>query len=164
MVATIQLTPTGQHLPVHARRRLAVSFCAAVLLVAVPALLGLTCLRGDSADGTAIRRRRECAACGSRFTTYERMEEVPVAVVKRSGDRQPFDRTKVVSGLRSAAKSRPLDEADLEAIAVGVEEELRLGGSAEVSSERIGLLVLERLRDVDQVAYVRFASVYKGFD
>ena len=102
--------------------------------------------------------------CGNRFTTYERVEEVPLVVVKRSGDREPFDRGKVVNGLRAAAKSRPLDESDLSSIATGVEEELRLGGRADVPSEQIGLLVLEHLRDVDQVAYVRFASVYKGFD
>jgi transcriptional repressor NrdR len=115
-------------------------------------------------DGTAIRRRRECTGCGGRFTTYERVEEVPLVVVKRSGDREGFERGKIVDGLRAAAKSRPLDETDLESIAMGVEEELRLGGTSDVPSERIGLLVLERLRDVDQVAYVRFASVYKGFD
>jgi transcriptional repressor NrdR len=117
-----------------------------------------------SDDGGTIRRRRECLACGRRFTTYERVEEVPLLVVKRSGDRVPFERAKVVAGLRAAAKSRPLSEDRLEAIASDVEEALRLGAGGDVPSEQIGLLVLEHLRDVDHVTYVRFASVYKGFD
>jgi transcriptional repressor NrdR len=117
-----------------------------------------------SDDGGTIRRRRECLACGRRFTTYERVEEVPLLVVKRSGDRVPFERAKVVAGLRAAAKSRPLSEDRLEAIASDVEEALRLGAGSDVPSEQIGLLVLEHLRDVDHVTYVRFASVYKGFD
>jgi len=114
-----------------------------------------------SDDGATIRRRRECLACGRRFTTYERLEEVPLVVVKRSGQRESFDRVKILVGLRAAAKSRPLSDDALEAIASAVEEQLV--GSGEVSTEHIGLLVLDRLRDVDHVAYVRFASVYKGF-
>jgi transcriptional repressor NrdR len=117
-----------------------------------------------SDDGGTIRRRRECLGCGRRFTTYERVEEAPLAVLKRSGDRVMFDRTKVVTGLRAAAKSRPLSDELLASIATDVEESLRLGGGGDVPSEQIGLLVLERLRDIDQVTYVRFASVYKGFD
>jgi transcriptional repressor NrdR len=115
-----------------------------------------------SDDGATIRRRRECLTCGRRFTTYERLEEVPLVVVKRSGQRESFDRMKIVLGLRAAAKSRPLADDELEAIASTVEEELV--GAGEVPTERIGLLVLDRLREVDHVAYVRFASVYKGFD
>jgi transcriptional repressor NrdR len=115
-----------------------------------------------SDDGATIRRRRECLDCGRRFTTYERLEETPLTVVKRSMQREPFDRMKIVVGLRAAAKSRPLPDEQLEAIASAVEEQLI--GAGEVMSERIGLLVLDRLRDADQVAYVRFASVYKGFD
>ena len=115
-----------------------------------------------SDDGATIRRRRECLTCGRRFTTYERLEEAPLVVVKRSGQRESFDRMKIVVGLRAAAKSRPLPDDDLEAIATAIEEQLI--GSGEVSTERIGLLVLDQLRDVDHVAYVRFASVYKGFD
>ena len=115
-------------------------------------------------DGSAIRRRRACSSCGRRFTTYERIEEIPLAVVKRSGEREPFDRVKVVVGLRAAAKGRPLLDDQLEAIAAGVEEQLRLDGATDVPSERVGLLVLESLRELDQVAYMRFASVYKGFD
>ena len=114
-------------------------------------------------EGAAIRRRRECLACGRRFTTYERLDDVPLQVVKRSGHREPWDRAKVVAGLQAAAKNRPLADAQLEDLAVQVEEEARLGGP-EVASEQIGVAVLERLRDVDEVAYLRFASVYKGFD
>ncbi|MEO7555855.1 MAG: transcriptional regulator NrdR [Acidimicrobiales bacterium] len=115
-------------------------------------------------DGTATRRRRECLACGRRFTTYERVEELALAVVKRSGSREPFDRTKIVAGLRAAAKARPLDDAALLSVASDVEERLRLDGSPDVTTEQIGRAVLDRLRDLDHVAYVRFASVYKGFD
>ncbi|MBI2710552.1 MAG: transcriptional repressor NrdR [Actinobacteria bacterium] len=115
-----------------------------------------------SDDGTAIRRRRECLGCGRRFTTFERVEEIPLVVLKRCGDREPFAREKVVAGLRAAAKNRPVGEDALEQLAGEVEESLRLEGS-EVPSERVGVAVLERLRDLDQVAYVRFASVYKEF-
>ena len=113
-------------------------------------------------EGAAIRRRRECLACGRRFTTFERLEDVPLTVAKRSGHREPFDRAKIVAGLRAAAKNRPLGDAQLEAVAVEVEEEIRLEGS-ETTSERVGRAVLDRLRDVDEVAYMRFASVYKDF-
>lgn len=114
-------------------------------------------------DGVAIRRRRECLGCGRRFTTFERIEEVVLAVVKRSGVREPFRRGKIVAGVRSAAKNRPVSPAQLEGLAADVEEALRLEGS-EASSARVGAIVLERLRALDEVAYVRFASVYKGFD
>jgi transcriptional repressor NrdR len=141
-----------------------------VLAVASPGVRCPNCSSFDdkvvdsraSDDGASIRRRRECLTCGRRFTTYERLEETPVVVVKRSGEREPFDRTKITVGLRAAAKSRPLPDDDLEAIASAVEDELV--GVNEVSTEQIGLLVLDRLREVDHVAYVRFASVYKGFD
>jgi transcriptional repressor NrdR len=115
-----------------------------------------------SDDGATIRRRRECLTCGRRFTTYERLEEIPLVVVKRSGQRESFDRMKIVVGLRAAAKSRPLPDDVLETIASTIEEQLV--GAAEASTEKIGLLVLDQLREVDHVAYVRFASVYKGFD
>ncbi|HVN51041.1 MAG TPA: transcriptional regulator NrdR [Acidimicrobiales bacterium] len=114
-------------------------------------------------DGTAIRRRRECLACGFRFTTFERCEEVPLLVVKRSGDRVPFDRTKVEAGVLAAAKGRPVDDDQVAALAASVEDELRLAGG-EVTSEQVGRAVLERLVGLDQVAYLRFASVYKDFD
>ncbi len=114
-------------------------------------------------DGTAIRRRRECLACGHRFTTFERCEEVALVVVKRSGDRVPFDRAKVEAGVRAAAKGRPIDDGRAAELAREVEDDLRAQG-AEVTSQQVGLAVLDRLRDVDEVAYVRFASVYKDFD
>jgi transcriptional repressor NrdR len=117
----------------------------------------------QSEDGTSIRRRRACLACQRRFTTFERLEEVPLLVVKRSGDREPFDRAKVVAGLQAATKARPVDPADLEDLAVAVEESARLEGS-EVTTEAVGRSVLERLRTLDVVAAVRFASVYKEFD
>lgn len=114
-------------------------------------------------DGVVIRRRRECLSCGRRFTTYERLEEAPLWVAKRSGLREPFDRAKVVAGVRAATKNRPVTEEQLEDLALQVEEALR-GEGAEVTSQQIGLAVLERLRDLDEVAYLRFASVYKGFE
>jgi transcriptional repressor NrdR len=114
-------------------------------------------------EGAAVRRRRECLTCGTRFTTFERVEEAPLVVEKRGGEREPFDRAKVVGGVRIAAKDRPVTDDDLEALAAEVEEELRIRGPL-VSSERVGIEVLERLRVLDQVAAVRFASVYKGFD
>jgi transcriptional repressor NrdR len=114
-------------------------------------------------DGGAIRRRRECLGCGRRFTTFERVEEVPLIVVKRSGDREPFSRAKLVDGMRSAAKNRPVDDMVLEGIGAEVEELVRVDGG-EVESQRIGRAVLERLRDIDVVTYLRFASVYKGFE
>lgn len=114
-------------------------------------------------DGVAIRRRRECLGCGRRYTTFERAEEVPLIVLKRSGQREPFNRAKLVAGIASAAKNRPVSAEQLEALGAGIEEILRMEGS-EVDSARIGLTVLERLRDLDEVAYLRFASVYKGFE
>ena len=114
-------------------------------------------------DGGAIRRRRECLGCGRRYTTYERLEEAPMVVVKRSGQRSPFDRSKIVAGIRAAAKNRPVSHDELEALGVEIEEALRLEGP-DVTTEQIGRAVLDRLRDVDEVAYVRFVSVYKGFE
>lgn len=114
-------------------------------------------------EGAAIRRRRECLACGRRYTTYERLDDVPLTVVKRAGQREPFDRAKLVAGISRAAVNRPVDEATIEGIAVEVEEGLRALG-AEVASDQVGFAVLERLRVLDPVSYLRFASVYKGFD
>lgn len=114
-------------------------------------------------DGVAIRRRRECLACSRRFTTFERLEEAPFVVVKRSGHREPFDRAKIVEGLRAAAKNRPVSDDELEALAADTEEAVRLEGP-EVTSEQVGRAVLDGLRRVDEVAYLRFASVYKGFE
>jgi len=114
-------------------------------------------------EGTAIRRRRECAGCGHRYTTFERVDEIPLVVIKRSGDRQPFDRGKLVDGLRAATKNRPVTEEQLDEVAREVEDALREDGS-EPTSEQVGIAVLDRLRSVDEVAYLRFASVYKGFE
>lgn len=115
-------------------------------------------------DGAAIRRRRECPECSHRFTTYERIESVALMVVKTKGGREPFDQAKVVSGIMAAAKGRPIDLEAATLLAEGIEEEIRLSGQTEVPSTRIGIAVLERLRDLDDVAYLRFASVYKNFD
>ena len=115
-----------------------------------------------SDDGAAIRRRRECLMCGQRFTTYERLEEIPFMVVKRSGQREPFDRAKVAAGLTAASKNRPLTRDQMEELAADVEEAVRLEGH-EVTSEQVGVAVLDRLRAIDEVAYLRFASVYKDF-
>jgi len=114
-------------------------------------------------EGGAIRRRRECVRCGRRFTTYERIEELPLSVLKRAGQRQPFDRGKIIAGVRAAAKNRPITAERLDTLAAEVEEALRLEGS-DVTSQQVGLTVLEHLRALDEVAYLRFASVYKDFE
>jgi transcriptional repressor NrdR len=113
-------------------------------------------------EGAAIRRRRECLSCGRRYTTYERIEDVSLAVRKRSGVAEPFDRAKLRAGLERAATGR-LDDAVLDGVVADVEEELREQGN-EVGSDQVGMAVLERLRALDHVAYLRFASVYKGFE
>jgi transcriptional repressor NrdR len=113
-------------------------------------------------EGSVIRRRRECLTCGRRFTTYERLEDVVLTVIKRSGQPQPFDRAKIVAGVKAAAKNRPIGAEQLDALALDVEERLRLEGQ-DVTSQQVGRAVLEHLRALDEVAYVRFASVYKGF-
>ena len=115
-----------------------------------------------AAGGEAIRRRRECSRCQRRFTTFERMELPDLGVRKRSGEIAPFDRDKVLEGMSRAAKGRVPTE-DLEEAAAGVERALRRVGGGEVTSEQVGLTVLAHLRDLDPVAYVRFASVYKDF-
>jgi transcriptional repressor NrdR len=117
----------------------------------------------QSDDGDAIRRRRECLACGARFTTFERLELVPLMVLKRSGDRVPFEQAKITEGIAAAAKGRPIEEDVIEQAAASIAEELRLLGP-ELTSEQVGFAVLEHLREIDHVAYMRFASVYKGFD
>jgi transcriptional repressor NrdR len=118
----------------------------------------------QSDDGGAIRRRRQCLACGHRFTTFERPESPGLVVVKRSGEREPFDRRKVVVGIRAALTSRSIGAGETEALAAAVEDEMRQLSAGEVTSERIGRAVLEGLRELDVIAAVRFASVYKGFD
>jgi transcriptional repressor NrdR len=114
-------------------------------------------------EGSAIRRRRECLNCGRRFTTFERVEEQPMWVVKRSGQREPFDRAKVVAGVRAASKNRPVTDDQLAELAQQVEEAVRVQ-TTEPTSQQVGLAVLERLKALDDVAYLRFASVYKGFE
>ncbi|HWC11487.1 MAG TPA: transcriptional regulator NrdR [Acidimicrobiales bacterium] len=114
-------------------------------------------------DGAAIRRRRECLGCGRRFTTYERVEEAPLVVLKRAGGREPFRRAKLEAGVLAAAKNRPVTVPQIEALGAEVEEVLRMEGP-ELPSARIGAVVLDRLRALDEVAYLRFASVYKGFE
>lgn len=114
-------------------------------------------------DGAAVRRRRQCLTCEFRFTTYERIDELPVYVIKRSGDKEPFDRSKIVVGLTAATKGRPVTAEALDALATDVEDAMRLSGG-DVTSAQVGQAVLARLRKLDEVAYLRFASVYKEFD
>jgi transcriptional repressor NrdR len=114
-------------------------------------------------EGEAIRRRRECLACGKRYTTYEQIEEAQLTVVKKDGRREGFDRQKLLSGLRKACEKRPVSLEELEAVADQVERELQNRGSREVPSPAIGEQVMRHLRSIDEVAYVRFASVYLQF-
>ncbi|MBI3998041.1 MAG: transcriptional repressor NrdR [Armatimonadetes bacterium] len=114
-------------------------------------------------DGRAIRRRRECLDCGRRFTTYERPDLAPLMVVKRDGRREPFDRAKVLGGILRACGKRPISMEALEQLVDDVEHAVRRAGAQEVASALIGDLVMERLRRLDDVAYVRFASEYRRF-
>lgn len=116
-----------------------------------------------SENNDAIRRRRECTACSFRFTTYERREEIPLLIVKKDGAREPFDRQKVMRGLVAATVKRGVAIERLESLIDSIESELRDRGVSEVPSQEIGMMVLKRLIDLDKVAYVRFASVYRDF-
>ncbi len=116
-----------------------------------------------SDDGDAIRRRRECWACKRRFTTYERIEVTTVKIIKKDNVREPFDRQKIKRGLEKACWKRPIGDAQLETIITEVENELEMNFEAEVPSRQVGELVMRHLRDLDPVAYVRFASVYRQF-
>lgn len=118
----------------------------------------------DLDDSVTIRRRRECAACATRFTTYERIEAARLVVVKRDGTRQEFDRDKLASGLRKALTRRPVADGAAEAAADAIEAELRSAGASEVPSSKIGALAMDKLRGIDQIAYIRFASVYESFE
>ncbi|MGD0742711.1 MAG: transcriptional regulator NrdR [Acidimicrobiales bacterium] len=113
--------------------------------------------------GESIRRRRECRHCGHRYTTFERIGGAVTFVVKRSAEREPFRREKIVAGVRAACKNRPVDDDQIDALALAVETELARGGR-DVTTVQIGVAVLDRLRELDDVAYIRFASVYKGFE
>ncbi|MEQ6375698.1 transcriptional regulator NrdR [Bacillaceae bacterium S4-13-58] len=114
-------------------------------------------------EGKSIRRRRECESCHFRFTTFERVEEIPLIVVKKEGTREEFSREKLIRGLIKACEKRPVALEKIEKIALDVERELRNSGNSEIMSKEIGELVMERLATVDEVAYVRFASVYRQF-
>ena len=116
-----------------------------------------------SDDGLSIRRRRECLSCGKRFTTYETVESLPIVVVKKDGSRQTFERNKVLNGMVRACEKRPVSMAELEAAVADIEQILQNSLDREVKTERIGELVMERLKPLDEVAYVRFASVYRQF-
>ena len=114
-------------------------------------------------EGASIRRRRECLSCAKRFTTYETVESLPMVVVKKDGSRQSFDRRKVLGGMIRACEKRPVPLADLERIAEEIEQDLQNSMEREIKTDIIGERVMDRLRSVDQVAYVRFASVYRQF-
>jgi transcriptional repressor NrdR len=117
----------------------------------------------ESAEGTVTRRRRECLGCRKRFTTYERVEELMPLVVKKDGRREPYDREKLISGLQKAVEKRPVSMDQLEALVAEVEARVLERGEKEVPSSLLGEEVMRRLRALDQVAYVRFASVYRSF-
>jgi transcriptional repressor NrdR len=118
----------------------------------------------DLDESATIRRRRECNACATRFTTYERIEAARLVIVKRDGTRQEFDRERLVTGLRKALTRRPVPDDAAEVAADRIEAELRAEGMTEVPSSRVGALAMEALRGLDQIAYIRFASVYQSFE
>jgi transcriptional repressor NrdR len=114
-------------------------------------------------DGRSIRRRRECEQCSYRFTTFEKVEETPLVVVKKEGTREEFSREKILRGLLRACEKRPVALKQLEEITANIEKELRNQGISEIKSEEIGEMVMDKLAKIDEVAYVRFASVYRQF-
>jgi len=114
-------------------------------------------------EGSIIRRRRECPSCRKRFTTYERVDELPIMVIKKSGNREVFDPHKIINGLIKACEKRPVTMEKLQNIANDVEKELKNSMEQEVESQKIGEMVMKRLKNADEVAYVRFASVYRQF-
>ncbi len=118
----------------------------------------------ETGDGQSTRRRRECLACARRFTTYERIEEIMPAVVKKDGRREPWDRKKILEGLTRACQKRPVSSAQIEALVSEVERQVQELGEKEVPSRVVGEAVMARLRELDPVAYVRFASVYRSFE
>lgn len=114
-------------------------------------------------DGRAIRRRRECESCSFRFTTFERIEQAPILVVKKNGNREEFNREKLLRGIIRACEKRPIAMEQMEAIVDEVEREIRKRGENEIPSEKIGEYVMDRLAKIDEIAYIRFASVYRQF-
>jgi len=117
----------------------------------------------ESREGNMIRRRRECVKCGRRFTTYERIDEIPYMIVKKDGRREPFDRQKVLTGILKACEKRPIPMAKIEAVVDAVESYVRNSPDRERPTRKIGELIMRRLKELDKVAYVRFASVYLEF-
>lgn len=117
----------------------------------------------ESKEGTVTRRRRECLSCGRRFTTYERIDEIPFMAVKKDGRREPFDRQKVLGGLLKACEKRPVSMSAMAEAVDAVEAALVANPDREISTTRIGEILMERLKGIDKVAYVRFASVYRNF-
>ena len=118
----------------------------------------------ESREGAVIRRRRECNACQRRFTSYETVEEIPLLVVKKDGRREPFDRNKLLRGLMKACEKRPVETKTLEDICDAVESELSAREPREMTTLELGASIMEKLKELDQVAYVRFASVYRRFE
>lgn len=118
----------------------------------------------DLDDSATIRRRRECNLCATRFTTYERMEAARLVLLKRDGGRQEFDRDKLAAGLRKALTRRPVPDDAAEQAADRIEAELRTAGATEIPSSRVGAMAMDQLRGIDQIAYIRFASVYQSFE
>jgi len=118
----------------------------------------------EAKDGDSIRRRRECLDCGRRFTSYERIDEIPYMVVKKDGKRESFDRNKVLAGLMRACEKRPISMVQLETIVDEIEKELQDSSDRELSTSEIGKIIMRRLKSLDKVAYVRFASVYLEFE
>ena len=118
----------------------------------------------ESRERDVIRRRRQCAHCERRFTSYERVERLPFQIVKRDQRREEYERLKLMRGLQVACRKRPVPQAELERVADTIEQAMMDSGERELSSQRIGMMVMERLRALDPVAYVRFASVYRNFE
>jgi transcriptional repressor NrdR len=116
-----------------------------------------------ASNGTSIRRRRECLQCQARFTTYERYEQTRIRIIKKDGRRELYDRKKLMNGILKACEKRPVSTDQIEEIVDNIEEQLRRSGNSEIYSSEIGDKVMEQLKSIDQVAYVRFASVYKEF-
>ena len=114
-------------------------------------------------EGATIRRRRECLSCQKRFTTYEIMEHLPLVVIKKDGSRQAFDKVKVLNGMIRACEKRPVPMAEMQRVAAEIEQEVQNSLDREISTDYIGQLVMNKLKDLDEVAYVRFASVYRQF-